>query len=166
MIDKYLVSIITPSHNSSKFIGKMIDSIISQSYVNWELLITDDSSTDNTVEIIKKYTANDSRIKLFQLQENLGAGIARNNSIKFSNGRFIAFCDSDDIWFQNKLELQINFMIETNSELTYSGYREISEDGIPGKIRKAKPVLTYKEILRNNYIHCFTAIYDSLSLGK
>ena len=164
--DKSLVSIITPSYNSSRFIGRMIDSIISQSYTNWELVITDDSSIDNTTSIIKKYIAKDSRIKLFQLEENQGAGFARNNSIRFSNGRFIAFCDSDDVWFENKLELQLNFMNKTNTALTYSGYQELFEDGKLGKIRKAKSSINYKEILRNNYIHCFTAMYDSFIIGK
>ena len=100
-----LVSIIMPSYNSSKYIAKTIDSIINQSYTNWELLITDDCSTDNTCEIIKEYTAYNQRIKLFTFLENKGAGVARNKSIKEAKGRYIAFCDSDDRWKPEKLEV-------------------------------------------------------------
>ena len=105
-----LVSIIMPSYNSSKYIAKTIDSIINQSYTNWELLITDDCSTDNTCEIIKEYTAYNQRIKLFTFLENKGAGVARNKSIKEAKGRYIAFCDSDDRWKPEKLEVQLRFM--------------------------------------------------------
>jgi glycosyltransferase involved in cell wall biosynthesis len=77
---------------------------LSQTYHNWELLITDDCSTDNTVDIIKEYALNNERIKLFQLERNSGAGVARNRSINEAKGRYIAFCDSDDLWMPNKVE--------------------------------------------------------------
>ena len=160
------VSIITPTFNSENYIVKMLESIISQTYKNWELLITDDCSTDLTCKIIQNYKTKDSRIKLFKLSKNSGAGFARNNSIKSSTGRFIAFCDSDDFWFHNKLEKQIDFMLKENIQLTYSGYQEIDQNGNLGKVRKAIPFISYKHILRNNYIHCFTSIYDSSKLGK
>ena len=91
MKDYGLVSIVTPSYNCAAFIGETIDSILAQTYQNWELIITDDCSTDNSREIIEKYSSQDSRIKLLKLNENSGAGVARNNSIKSSQGRFIAF---------------------------------------------------------------------------
>ena len=100
-----LVSIITPAYNSEKFISKTIDSILQQTYTNWELLITDDCSNDLTVKIINKYIKADKRIKLFILKHNSGAGVARNNSIFHSKGRYIAFCDADDLWLPNKLEI-------------------------------------------------------------
>lgn len=86
-----LVSIITPSYNSSSFIAETIESILSQTYLNWELLITDDCSTDRSVEIIERYIQRDSRIKLFRLEKNCGAGVCRNRSISEAKGRFIAF---------------------------------------------------------------------------
>ena len=89
-----LVSIITPSYNSARFIAETIESIINQSYPYWELLITDDCSTDNTIEIIQHFMKTDSRIKLYRLEQNSGAGICRNKSIENAKGRFIAFCDS------------------------------------------------------------------------
>ncbi|HFF5272228.1 TPA: glycosyltransferase family 2 protein, partial [Acinetobacter baumannii] len=109
-----LVSIITPSYNSAKYIGKTIDSVISQTYKKWELIIIDDCSTDSSVEIIKDYENKDNRIKLIQLKENSGAAVARNTGIQLARGRFIAFLDSDDSWLPEKLEKQLKFMLINN----------------------------------------------------
>ena len=92
------VSVIMPSYNSEKYISESIKSIINQTYTNWELIITDDFSSDNTVKVVESFIKNDKRIKLYVLKSNQGAGAARNNSIKMAKGRFIAFCDSDDQW--------------------------------------------------------------------
>ena len=97
-----LVSIITPSYNSAPFIAETIESIINQSYPYWELLITDDCSSDNTIEIIQEFIKKDSRIKLFQLNQNSGAGICRNKSIENAQGRVIAFFVSDVLWIEKK----------------------------------------------------------------
>lgn len=102
MKDYGLVSIITASYNSAEWIGKTIESVIAQSYPNWELLITDDGSHDSTVEVVNSYIEKDSRIKLFRLNENQGAGVARNNSISKSSGKYLAFLDSDDMWIDRK----------------------------------------------------------------
>lgn len=161
-----LVTIITPTFNSESTIKKTILSILEQSYQNWELIITDDCSTDNTVNIIKKYQKEDNRIKVFVLKRNSGAGIARNNSISNAQGRFIAFCDSDDTWLPSKLETQINFMRENNIGFSYSGYYVIDEYGKNLGVVRARPKILYKHILRNNYIGCLTAIYDTKKLGK
>ena len=108
-----LGSIITPSYNSQAYISQTIESILAQTYSKWELLITDDCSTDQTIEIIKSYQKNDIRIRLFLLDKNQGAGVARNNSIKEANGRYIAFCDSDDLWMPEKLKIQIDFIVKS-----------------------------------------------------
>ncbi|EFB2869765.1 glycosyltransferase family 2 protein, partial [Escherichia coli] len=107
----YLVSIIMPSYNSEFTIKESIKSVIEQTYSNWELLITDDCSTDRTCQIVKEFVEQDDRIKLFVSDKNKGAGAARNNSIKESSGRFLAFLDSDDLWAPDKLKEQINYMI-------------------------------------------------------
>lgn len=112
MIDYGLISIIMPSYNSSKFITESIESIRAQSYFHWELLITDDCSSDNSCNVIEEFCSKDPRIKLLKLKKNSGAGIARNNSIKEAKGRFIAFCDSDDRWYPDKLERQVEFMVK------------------------------------------------------
>lgn len=161
-----LVSIIMPSHNSERFIKFSIESILSQTYENWELLISDDDSSDNTIQEIKKYARLDNRIKLFQLSKNSGAGVARNNSIKEASGRFIAFCDSDDRWLPQKLEVQLDFLRNHKASFTYSSYITQDENQNPiGKVI-APSKISYKKILKNNYIGCLTAIYDTKSLGK
>ena len=160
------VSIITPTHNSSEFIAATIKSIQNQSYTNWELIITDDCSTDNTVEIIHKIIQEDSRISLIELNNNSGTGVARNKSIEAACGRFIAFCDSDDLWIPNKLELQLRFLIDQKAAFTYSSY--LLQDETRNYIGKviAPQTISFKKILRNNYIGCLTAIYDTKVLGK
>ena len=163
---KELVSIITPTYNSEQYISETINSIISQTYTNWELLITDDCSDDNTVEIVKKFIKRDNRIKLFELKENSGAGVARNNSIKYAKGRYIAFCDSDDKWLPNKLKIQLEFMESENLYFTYSSYYWILEDGKRRGVVTAPLFLTYSMLLRNNYVGCLTAIYNCDKLGK
>lgn len=166
MKDLGLVSIITPSYNCAKFIGETIDSILSQNYQNWELIITDDCSTDNSRDIIREYCNRDKRIKLLQLSQNSGAGIARNNSIKEASGRFIAFCDSDDRWYPEKLEKQLAFMVENNTALSYTSYDTVDESGkIIGYV-KCLPKLNFSKILRDNGIGCLTAIYDAEKIGK
>lgn len=163
---KELVSIITPSYNSEKFISETINSIINQTYTNWELLITDDLSTDNTIEIVEFYVKNDSRIKLFKLEKNSGAAIARNNSINNSKGRYIAFLDSDDLWLKNKLELQIEFMRKNGYALTYTSYEKFKNRKTFISNIYSLNKLSYNDMLKNNYIGCLTAIYDSKILGK
>lgn len=166
LIIQDLVSIITPSYNSEKFISETINSILNQTYSNWELLITDDCSTDNTIEIVNYYSKRDSRIKLFTLEKNSGAGVARNNSIMHAKGKYIAFCDSDDQWKEFKLSKQVDFMVTNNLSFTYSSYDVIDEDNNKLKSIFSPIKLSYKKMLRNNYVGCLTAIYDQDKLGK
>ena len=164
--EKPLISIIMPSYNSQIFIEKSILAILNQTYTNWELLITDDCSNDATYEIIRRYELIDKRIKVFRLNRNLGAGMARNHSIMNSNGQFIAFCDSDDKWDSIKLEKQIHFMIENDISFSYSDYSLINEnDELIGE-RKSPLKVNYNDMLLNNYIGCLTAVYDVRKLGK
>ncbi|HBC5517211.1 TPA: glycosyltransferase family 2 protein, partial [Proteus mirabilis] len=105
----YLVSIIMPCFNSEKYISEAIESVLKQTYSNFELIIIDDNSTDSTLKIINSFR--DNRITIISFDENQGAGVARNKGIEVANGRFIAFLDSDDLWSKNKLEAQIKFML-------------------------------------------------------
>lgn len=161
-----LVSIITPSYNSEDFISQTIHSIINQTYSNWELLITDDCSSDSTVKVINSFIQSDKRIKLFVSNHNSGAGVARNNSIKHAQGKFIAFCDSDDQWLPKKLEKQIAFMQENDLQFSYSSYKVCNEeDKIVGSVICPKEI-TFRKMLKNCYVGCLTAIYDCEKLGK
>ena len=165
-MDDELVSIIVPTYNSNKYVIDTIESILHQTYNGWELLITDDCSTDNTWSILKKYAGEDNRIKIFKLTKNQGPGLARNNSIKHAAGRYIAFCDSDDKWYPDKLRKQISFMKEKDCALSYSSYKVIDESGGDlGRVLSKKTV-DYKVMLRNNYIGCLTAMYDTQKVGK
>ncbi|GAP67735.1 glycosyltransferase [Bacteroidales bacterium 6E] len=161
-----LVSIITPTYNSLKFIDETIKSIIDQTYSNWELVITDDCSSDGTWEYLKTLPKKDDRIKVYRLEKNSGAGIARNNSIMHAIGRYIAFCDSDDKWLPEKLEKQLKFMDSNNLAFTYSSYQKINELGLERGVVHVPKELTYKMLLKTCPIGCLTAIYDSQIIGK
>lgn len=164
--DPELVSVIMPSHNSAHFIEETIRSVIAQTYANWELIVVDDCSTDNTLEITRALAARDSRIQSIVLAENGGSAVARNTAIEAATGRYIAFLDSDDIWAPQKLERQIAFMQETGSPFTYASYERMTEAGekisfvhVPAKVR-------YSGLLKKNVIACLTAVYDTKQLGK
>ena len=105
-----LISIITPSYKSERFIAQTIESVLVQTYKEWEMIIVDDVSPDNSNEIIEEYCKKDSRIKLIKLEKNSGPAVARNRAIEEANGRYIAFLDADDLWYPEKLEKQISFM--------------------------------------------------------
>ena len=161
-----LVSIITPSYNSSKFMEDCVNSVLCQTYTNWELLIVDDCSNDNSIDIISELAAKDVRIKSIFLEENVGAAAARNIAIKESNGRYIAFLDSDDIWKSEKLKKQLSFMNEKDIAFSFTAYQPISEDGKEYfNIIKMPEKLTYVSYLRNTIIGCLTVIIDKEKTG-
>ena len=162
-----LVSIIMPSFNSSGYIAHSINSVLKQTYENWELLITDDCSTDNTVEIVEKMQVQDKRIKLYKLSENGGPAKSRNHSIGQAKGDLIAFLDSDDMWFDEKLDIQVRQMQETGCHLTFTSFKEINEDGAEiGSRVKAKSKVSLNDLYKCNYITCSTAMYDASQIGK
>lgn len=165
MLNK-LVSIITPSYKSERFINKTIKSVLAQTYQNWEMIIVDDVSPDNSNDIIEKYIKKDNRIKLIILEKNSGPAVARNRAIEEAKGRYIAFLDADDIWYENKLEKQIKFMNERNLVLTYSSYDLMDEENNNLGFFLTKNKVTYNDLLKTNSIGCLTAIYDVEKIGK
>lgn len=124
-----LVSIITPTYNCGQFIEETIKSVQAQTYADWEMIISDDCSTDDTREVIAPYLESDPRIKYICNEKNSGAAITRNNALKVAKGRWIAFLDSDDLWLPEKLERQVRFMEENGYAFSYHEYTEISESG-------------------------------------
>lgn len=165
-MNKYLVSIVTPVYNSEKFISETIESIQSQTYRNWELLLIDDCSKDNSYEIIKNYMQNDDRIKYIKLEKNSGAAVSRNTGIKNAKGRFIAFIDSDDLWEAKKLEIQVKYMLENKLGFSFTSYRYIKEDGTrTNKIAKAPNKINYNGLLKNTIIGCSTVLIDRNIIG-
>lgn len=162
-----LVSIITPSYKSVKFISQTIESVIAQTYKDWEMIIVDDVSPDNSNEIIEEFCKIDNRIKLIRLEKNSGPAVARNIAIEKANGRYIAFLDADDLWKAEKLEKQLSFMKEKNCALSYSSYKTMTEDGVLfQKIVIPPSKLSYSDLLKSNYIGCLTAVYDTQKIGK
>ena len=161
-----MISIITPSYNSAKFISQTIDSILAQTYQNWEMLIVDDCSTDNSNDIINEYIEKDSRIKLIKLETNSGPANARNAGIKEATGEYIAFLDSDDIWLPQKLEKQIKFMSKHKLDITYSSYETIDEQNKKINTRIVKEFISYDDMLKSNHIGNLTGIYNCKKIGK
>lgn len=161
-----IISIITPSYNSAQYIGRTIDSILQQTYENWELMIVDDFSSDNSREIIQSYINQDSRIKLICLEKNSGAAIARNIGIKHASGRFIAFLDSDDTWHPEKLEKQVSFMLKNDYAFTYTQYHQVNENGDTVGELYFPSRTNYRNLLKTCVIGCLTAMYDSHKIGK
>lgn len=162
-----LISIITATYNSEKFIRQTINSVLSQTYKNWELIIVDDASSDGTISIINTFLQVQSKITLIENESNQGAAISRNRAIEIAQGDFMAFLDGDDIWKPNKLELQLAFIQKHNLAVCYSSYDLMDEQGnLLEKTVRALPRLSYTKFLKSNYIGNLTGIYNAKVLGK
>ncbi|WP_298878402.1 glycosyltransferase family 2 protein [uncultured Polaribacter sp.] len=161
-----MVSIITPVYNCELYLDECVRSVLSQSFVDWELILIDDCSTDSSKEIINKYNKQDSRIKKYFLDKNVGAGIARNKGIEIAENRFIAFLDSDDYWHKDKLKEQLNFMIKNSIEFSYSNFIELDSNDDANKIILPPLKVNSFSLTFNNYIKTLTVIYDTKRIGK
>ena len=162
-----LVSIITPIYNSEAFLEETVVSILNQSYSNWELLLIDDCSTDNTLALANQYSNKYSNITVLKNQNNVGAAVSRNKGITATSGDFIAFLDADDLWKPNKLEVQIKFMLANNCAVSYTSYEQIDQYSNPlHKLVKVLPELSYNKYLKTNYIGNLTGVYNAKILGK
>lgn len=150
-MNEYLVSIVTPTYNSASTIRETYNSICIQSYSNWEWVVTDDCSTDETHQILCNLAKQDSRIKVFRNLVNSGSAISRNNSLKNASGCFVCFIDSDDLWDPNKLELQIRFMLNNNIDFSFTAYELIDEYSTPlNKVvdNQSKSCFSYYDMLK------------------
>ncbi|MBQ2873143.1 MAG: glycosyltransferase family 2 protein [Bacilli bacterium] len=162
---KKLVSIVMPSYNTAKFIEESIKSVLDQTYTNWELIIVDDCSKDNTDEVVKKFLS-DKRIKYLKNKKNSGAAFSRNYALREAKGKFIAFLDSDDLWFPDKLEKQLQFMEKNNYAFTYTNYKEIDEKSKDLNVIVTGPKKISKTGMYNYcYPGCLTVIYDVEKIG-
>jgi glycosyltransferase involved in cell wall biosynthesis len=163
-----LVSIITPCFNAARYIVEGIQSVRAQTYLNWEMLIVDDCSTDNSISIISEYVKKDNRIKLYKTERQSGSPVLpRNIGIQNAQGRYIAFLDSDDVWLPKKLERQIKLFDSKDTAVVFSYYEKISEGGGRGnRIISSPDIVTYKRLLKGNCIGNLTAMYDTSKTGK
>ena len=154
------VSVITPAFNSERTIDRCIRSVQKQTFRNWEQIVIDDKSGDQTNKIAGAHAARDSRVRLITLESNVGAGPARNAGIRAARGRYIAFLDADDEWYANKLERVLGYMAETGAAFTYHDYNIMNESGAVVAFTNAPSRMGYKDLLRNTAIGCLTVVID------
>ncbi|MBR2324492.1 MAG: glycosyltransferase family 2 protein [Clostridia bacterium] len=160
-----LVSIIMPSYNTGRFIKETIESVLAQSYSDWELILVDDCSKDNTDEVVSQYLA-DARIRYIKNETNSGAAVSRNRALREAKGKWIAFLDSDDLWAPEKLEKQIRFMEENGYHFSYTNYAEIDEDGKRNGVTVTGPRRVTKSGMVNYcWPGCLTVMYDAEAVG-
>ena len=153
------ISIITPCYNSQKYLSKMISSVISQTYTDWQLIIVDDCSTDNSVKVIEKFLKLDHRIKLIKLKKNKGQAFARNKAINVAKGRYITFLDSDDYWDIKFLEYSLHFIKQHS--FIYSSYNRVNENGTYIDTIKSIPKVNLSRVLKGTPISCLSAFIDT-----
>lgn len=160
------VSIITPAFNAARFIAETIKSVKSQTCESWEMIIVDDCSRDDTLDLVQAFATEDTRIHLIRQTRNGGPALARDAAIRAARGRYIAFLDSDDLWLPDKLERQLEFMRRSNYVFTYTCYRRISENGETcGRTISVPEKLNYHQLLRNTAIATSTVLIDREGTG-
>lgn len=160
-----LVSIIMPSYNTAQYIAASISTVQNQTYSNWELIIVDDCSTDDTDEIVKPLLI-DARIRYLKNEVNSGAAVSRNRALRESNGKWIAFLDSDDLWMPDKLEKQIGFMKKNGYCFSYTNYEEINETGEQTGVRVTGPKkVTKSGMFLYCWPGCLTVMYNEEEIG-
>ncbi|MDE5802908.1 MAG: glycosyltransferase [Lachnospiraceae bacterium] len=163
---KEKVSIIVPVYNAEKYIRETVDCVKAQTYPDWELLLVEDGSTDESLRILEELEKGDTRIHVLQ-QENGGAARARNHGLSKAEGRFVAYLDADDLWSPDKLEKQLAFMAEKDAAFSFTGYEFADEKGKgTGKIVKVPETMQYKQALKNTTIFTSTVMFDTTKLSK
>ena len=162
-----LVSVIMPTYNCGKYIADTIESIQAQTYSNWEIIVVDDCSTDNTKAVMMPYVEADSRIRYYCLEHNSGAAVARTRAMELAQGEYMAFCDSDDLWMPEKLEKQLAFMQESGHAFTCTAYEHIDESGVRlGRIIKTIEKTDYNRLLLDCPVGNSSVMYHVGTMGK
>ena len=161
------VSVITPAYNAAAFLEETVKSVQSQTYCDWEMLIVDDCSSDDTFSIASQLAKKDNRIIVIRNDKNLGVAASRNIALDVATGEYIAFIDSDDLWLPQKLEKQIGFMDAGNHVLTYTNYQKFNSDTgeVQDRIIKAPPTMTAKRIYGDTSIGCLTVMVNRNKSG-
>lgn len=175
MENKDLISIVVPVYNAAAYLAETITMVIRQTYPEWELLLVDDCSTDESAEVIHRtvaeYTASDpqigDRIRLIRKEKNEGAALARNTGIREAKGRYLAFLDADDVWLPDKLLKELTFMKEKDAAFVFCSYEFGDEDAVPtGKVVHAPEMLTYRKALSRTVIFTTTVLFDLEKTGR
>lgn len=166
MKDFGLVSIITPNFNCEKYIRKTIESVQAQTYSNWEMLVVDDCSTDNSSKILEEISEKDNRVRILQNEHNSGAAVSRNYGLREAKGKWIAFLDSDDLWKSDKLERQLGFMVNNQYAASYTDSIYVDDSGTPNGIRETGPKkVGYNKLLLFNFLSTCSVMYDRDIVG-
>jgi glycosyltransferase involved in cell wall biosynthesis len=168
-VKKDLVSIITPVYNSEKYIGETIESVLAQTYSNWEMLIVDNGSTDHSLDIIYQYAAKDARIKVFQQTKKNGfPSYTRNMAIEEAQGKYIAFLDSDDVWYPEKIAIQLAYISDhPDCHIICTSYEKVNKEGVSdNRVVKPRMITNYIQLLKTNSIGNLTGMYNQEKLGK
>ena len=165
-----MISIIVPVYNAGSYILQTIESVVSQSYTDWELLLVNDCSPDDSAKIIRGYLSahpDESRIRLIDLDRNGGAAAARNTGLEASRGRYVAFLDADDLWLPDKLSHEFSFMEREQAAFVFCSYEFGDEEAVPtGKTVHAPDTLVYREALYRTIIFTSTVLFDTEKIGK
>jgi len=162
-----MISIVTAAYNCEKYISQAIESVLAQTFAQWEMIIVDDVSTDKTAEIAERYAQKDARIKLIKSDRKLFSAGARNLATDLAQGRYITFLDADDFWSPSKLRTQYDFMIKNDCALSFTSYQIVDhQNRIHPYIIQATPKVTYQNLKFFNPIGCLTVMYDYLKVGK
>ena len=164
-----MISIVTPVYNAAAFIRQTMEMVQAQTYTDWELILVDDGSKDNSCEVIESYLKEnpDERIRLIKKEKNEGAALSRNRGIKEAKGRYIAFLDADDVWLSHKLQRQMEFMKKTDAGFVFSAYEFGDEDAVgTGRIVHVPESLTYKKALSRTVIFTTTVLLDTTKVSK
>jgi len=162
-----MISIITAAYNCEKYLDQAIQSVLAQTYQDWEMLIVDDLSTDKTAAIAQHYAQQDPRIRLIHTRQKLYSAGARNLATQYAEGKYIAFLDADDSWHPTKLSIQHEFMNTNHYALSFTSYQVFDENGVVNPfIIQAKPKVTYRDLFYYNPIGCLTVMYDTTQVGK
>lgn len=164
--DRPMVSVIVPVYNCDEYLRDAIQSVIAQTYTEWELLLVDDCSTDGSVLIASEYAANDSRIKLLRQAQNTGAAAARNCALEAAQGRYIAYLDADDAWFDTKLEAQLQFMGLHGIGMCFTSYETVNESGGHRNFIRVPAVTDYRRFLRRPITCTHTVMFDTNLIPK
>ena len=164
-----MISIVVPVYNAENYIRETMEMVRKQSYRDWELLLVDDASSDGSVQVMEKYLeeCKDGRIHIIKKEKNEGAAAARNEGICLAKGRYLAFLDADDIWLQDKLSLQLEFMKKNQASFVFTAYEFGDEKAVgTGKIVHVPSKLTYEEALSRTVIFTTTVLLDTEKIGK
>lgn len=161
------MSVVTPLYNSQAFVADTVHSVLAQTLTDWEMIIVDDASSDDSAAVAESLSKQDHRVKLIQLDVNSGSAVSRNTAIAAARGRYIAFLDSDDQWKPSKLEKQVRFMEQNGYSFTHTRYEKMTESGQrTGEVVAPPSRLTYADMLKSNQVGCLSAMYDTARFGK